>query len=71
MLRRIIDSRRNGDRARNREAVLALERMAAGTYGFCSVCGLQIPDLRLQTRPEATRCVSCEREGRECPDLDG
>ena len=71
MLRRIIDSRRFGHGARTQEAQAALERMSAGTYGFCSVCGLQIPELRLQTRPEAARCASCERCGRERPEFDG
>ncbi|MHC4080670.1 MAG: TraR/DksA C4-type zinc finger protein [Planctomycetota bacterium] len=64
MLRRLVASGRVGDRARTREAAVALKRMSAGTYGFCRVCGLQIPELRLQTRPEATRCALCEREGK-------
>ena len=71
MLRRIVASRRTADRARTHEAAFALERMDAGTYGFCSVCGLQIPELRLQTKPEATRCASCEREGEERIEFDG
>ena len=64
MLRRIVASRRFENRARTREAAFALGRMDAGTYGFCSVCGLQIPALRLQTKPETTRCALCEREGK-------
>ncbi|MHC4421304.1 MAG: TraR/DksA C4-type zinc finger protein [Planctomycetota bacterium] len=63
-LRRLVASRQVGDRARTRAAAVALKRMSAGTYGFCSVCGLQIPELRLQTKPEATRCALCEREGK-------
>lgn len=35
----------------------ALERVAAGTYGVCEVCGRQIPAGRLEVRPAATRCV--------------
>ena len=62
MLRRIVANRRFEGRARTRAAAFALERMDDGTYGFCTVCGLQIPELRLQTRPEATRCALCERE---------
>jgi RNA polymerase-binding transcription factor DksA len=61
MLRRIVASRRIDDRARTRDAAAALKRMKDGSYGFCSVCGLQIPELRLQTKPEAATCVLCER----------
>ena len=46
------------------EAALALELMDAGMYGFCRVCGFQIPELRIETRPETTRCERCERESR-------
>ncbi len=35
----------------------ALERIAAGTYGVCEVCGQAIPAARLAVRPDATRCV--------------
>ena len=37
----------------------ALERLAAGAYGDCEVCGLPIPAARLDARPTARRCVSC------------
>jgi RNA polymerase-binding transcription factor DksA len=70
MLRRIVANGRIENRARTREAAFALERMDAGTYGFCSVCGLQIPELRLQTRPEATHCARCERECKEQLELN-
>ncbi|WP_079576491.1 TraR/DksA family transcriptional regulator [Krasilnikoviella flava] len=39
------------------ELLAALGRVAAGTYGLCEVCGLPIPDARLEVRPAATRCV--------------
>jgi RNA polymerase-binding transcription factor DksA len=35
----------------------ALERIDAGTYGVCEVCGRPIPEARLEVRPDATRCV--------------
>ena len=35
----------------------ALERIADGTYGTCSVCGEDIGLGRLQARPIATRCI--------------
>jgi RNA polymerase-binding transcription factor DksA len=39
----------------------ALERVAAGTYGVCEVCGRRIPEGRLEVRPAATRCVEHAR----------
>jgi RNA polymerase-binding transcription factor DksA len=35
----------------------ALERVRAGTYGLCSVCGRPIPDGRLEARPTTRTCV--------------
>ncbi|MFC7877700.1 TraR/DksA family transcriptional regulator [Isoptericola sp. NPDC057391] len=44
--------------ARERAEVrAALDRMAAGTYGLCEVCGHPIPPARLEARPTTTRCV--------------
>jgi DnaK suppressor protein len=37
----------------------ALERLVAGTYGVCEVCGRPIPRARLEVRPMAQTCVSC------------
>ncbi|HWJ10332.1 MAG TPA: TraR/DksA C4-type zinc finger protein [Nocardioides sp.] len=37
----------------------ALDRLAAGTYGVCEVCGQPIPEARLEVRPTARTCVSC------------
>ncbi len=37
----------------------ALERVAAGTYGICEVCGLPIPPERLEARPAARTHVAC------------
>ena len=42
---------------RRSEALEALGRMDAGTYGTCVDCGKEIPEARLQFRPEASRCV--------------
>lgn len=36
----------------------AQERVAAGTYGVCAVCGEPIPEERLEARPTATTCVA-------------
>ncbi|MCF3141142.1 TraR/DksA C4-type zinc finger protein [Paenarthrobacter sp. AR 02] len=35
----------------------ALERIAAGTYGLCAVCGVVIPEGRLEARPWTPVCV--------------
>ncbi|WP_369810793.1 TraR/DksA family transcriptional regulator [Isoptericola sp. b408] len=35
----------------------ALDRVEAGTYGVCEVCGRAIPAGRLEARPATTRCV--------------
>jgi RNA polymerase-binding transcription factor DksA len=40
------------------EAMRARER---GVYGKCQSCGRDIPEERLQARPEATLCVDCQR----------
>ncbi|MFN8086863.1 MAG: TraR/DksA C4-type zinc finger protein [Microbacterium sp.] len=41
------------------EVDAALDRVAAGTYGVCVVCGRAIPAARLEARPFATTCVGC------------
>lgn len=38
----------------------ALERLDAGTYGACEGCGNPIGKFRLQARPRATLCLSCQ-----------
>jgi DnaK suppressor protein len=43
--------------ARRAEALEALARMDAGSYGVCVDCGKKIPQARLEFRPEAARCV--------------
>lgn len=47
------------EKARDRLAGVdaALEKMAAGEYGVCEVCGTAIPAARLEARPMSTRCV--------------
>lgn len=36
----------------------ALSRIEAGSYGFCSVCGADIPAKRLAALPTATTCIA-------------
>ncbi|HVV29939.1 MAG TPA: TraR/DksA C4-type zinc finger protein [Mycobacteriales bacterium] len=43
----------------------ALERLDAGTYGYCEVCGNPIGKERLKAFPKVTLCVTCkQRENR-------
>ena len=39
----------------------ALARLDAGSYGKCIDCGRELPDERLEARPEAERCVDCQQ----------
>jgi DnaK suppressor protein len=46
---------------RQRTEVLdALDRLEHGSYGMCVGCGRPVPEGRLEARPEAARCVSCQ-----------
>ena len=45
--------------ARLNEIDAALERVATGTYGRCTVCGAAISAERLEARPAAPSCVTC------------
>lgn len=38
----------------------ALGRIADGSYGQCSDCGVDIPTARLHANPAALRCVACQ-----------
>lgn len=38
----------------------AQQRLESGEYGMCADCGERIPPERLEARPEATLCVSCQ-----------
>lgn len=40
----------------------ALQRIEAGSYGTCVVCGKTIPEERLEARPEAIRCIEHQQE---------
>ena len=40
----------------------ALGRLDAGNYGRCVECGRELPDERLEVRPEAERCVDCQQK---------
>jgi DnaK suppressor protein len=38
----------------------AINRIAEGTYGVCTVCGGQIPEDRMQYRPTSSQCIDCK-----------
>jgi RNA polymerase-binding transcription factor len=40
----------------------AIARVDAGTYGRCVDCGSELPDERLEARPDAARCVNCQQK---------
>ena len=42
----------------------ALDRITAGTYGLCVHCEAAIPEERLEFRPFASSCVSCQQPTR-------
>ncbi len=54
-----IEALRRSAASERAEVDAALERVAAGTYGVCVVCGRAIPAARLEARPFATTCVGC------------
>ena len=43
----------------------ALRRQAEGRYGICDDCGESIDPERLEVRPQATLCISCQRKVEE------
>ena len=47
-------------RSERDEVLAALARIDAGTYGQCVDCGHEIPEGRLDARPDAARCVGCQ-----------
>ena len=40
----------------------ALRHIADGSYGTCTDCGKAISRERLAARPQASRCISCQRK---------
>ncbi len=47
-------------RSQRDEVLAALARIDQNTYGRCVDCGQEIPDGRLDARPDAARCVNCQ-----------
>lgn len=47
-------------RSQRDEVLAALARIDDNTYGQCVDCGGEIPEGRLDARPDAARCVNCQ-----------
>jgi DnaK suppressor protein len=47
-------------RGQRDEVAAALVRIQEHTYGRCVDCGSEIPEGRLDARPDAARCVNCQ-----------
>ncbi len=47
-------------RGQRDEVLAALARLDDDTYAQCVDCGHEIPEGRLEARPEAARCVACQ-----------
>lgn len=55
-----MDLAREEMRLRRREMIAAaLKRIEADDYGYCLVCGEDIPYKRLKADATATRCITC------------
>jgi len=47
-------------RGQREQVLAALARIDDGTYGRCVDCGTELTAERLDARPEAARCISCQ-----------
>lgn len=56
------EAEQNRDAAELADIDTALQRIAAGGYGECTDCGIDIPPARLQAQPAAARCVACQQK---------
>jgi len=48
------------DPVRSTLAIEALARLESGAYGYCTACGMKIPEAYLEARPERRHCTACE-----------
>jgi len=54
-----------------REILAARARLHTPDFGVCADCGADIPYVRLEAMPEATRCVTCQARFEHAPGADG
>ncbi len=45
-----------------RELSMAFKQIGQGKYGICMECGNNIPLTRLTIKPEAVRCIECQKK---------
>lgn len=55
----VVDKIDDATRLELANIALALEKIAAGTYGTCSKCGEPIAAKRLEALPETPHCTGC------------
>jgi len=48
--------------ARMHEVGAALKRLHQGSYGFCTLCGNEILEARLDAMPETPHCMACQTQ---------
>ena len=48
--------------ARLHEVEAALKRLHQGSYGFCTECGNEIMEARLDAMPETAHCLACQTQ---------
>ncbi len=44
------------------EVERALQKLDAGTYGYCDMCNTQIDPARMEALPQAILCLSCRQK---------
>ena len=55
----VIDALGNEAREELKKISIALQRIDAGIYGFCSSCGSAIGAKRIEAYPYASACIDC------------
>lgn len=55
----VIDALGNEAREELEKISIALQRMDAGVFGLCSICGSVIGTKRIEAYPYATSCIHC------------
>ena len=58
----ILDKLSQFEQIEHKELLLALRRIEDGTFGSCLSCDCEIPEARLEAKPYATRCVTCQQK---------
>jgi DnaK suppressor protein len=64
---RVLESMSDVDAAAVERVTAAIERIDAGIYGTCLVCGDLIEPARLRALPEAAECIDCVRFAEDTP----